>query len=69
MHVTHDVWPGQVQQVGITGHIARVITQPLPAIVGRGEAEALQHRAPRPVEHHNALVKQLTQPTTCTCRW
>ena len=46
-----------------------VVTQPVAAVIGRGEACALQHRAPGAIEHYDALVKKVTQPAWCGCRW
>ena len=61
MHLTDYIGPGQVQQVRVAGHVLRMITQPVPAVVGRGEPGPLQHRAPGSVEHHDALVQKLAQ--------
>jgi hypothetical protein len=38
-----------------------VITQPLAAVVSRGQPNPLQHRAPGAIEHHDALVQKLAQ--------
>ena len=61
MYLADHIRPGQVQQVRVTGHVLRVITQPLAAVVGRAESDPLQHRAPGSVEHHDALVQKLAQ--------
>ncbi len=61
MYLADHIRPGQVEQVGVTRHVLRMITQPLAAVVGRAESDALQHRAPGPVEHHDALVQKLAQ--------
>ena len=69
MNVENDVRPGQVQQVRVAGHILRVVTQPLAAVVGRDQAPPLEERAPGPVEHRDALVQKLPQPLPGACRW
>ena len=61
VHLADHIGPGQVQQVRVTGHVLRMITQPLPAVVSRGQPGPLQHRAPGSVEHHDALVQKLAQ--------
>jgi hypothetical protein len=61
VRVQDDIRPGQVQQVRVTGHVLRVVTQPLPAVVSRGQPGALEHRAPGPVEYQNALVQKPAQ--------
>ena len=61
MDVQDQVRPGQVQQIRVTGHITRMIAQPLRAVVGLAEPGPLQQRAPRPVQHRDALSQQLTQ--------
>ena len=69
MNVEHDSRAGQVQQIRITGHILRVVTQPFPAVVGRAEPDALQEGAPGSVKHRDALAEQLPQGLACSCRW
>ena len=61
VHVEDDVRPRQVQQVRVAGHVARVVLEPVAAVVGRGEPGALQHRAPGSVEHHDPSVQKLPQ--------
>jgi hypothetical protein len=69
VNVENDVGPGQVQQVRVAGHVLRVVTQPVTAVVGRDQALPLEQRAPRPVEHRDALVKKFPQPFRGVCRW
>ncbi len=61
VRVQDQVRPGQVEQVRVTGHVLRVVAQPLHPVVGRGEPGALEHRAPGPVEDRDALAQQLAQ--------
>ncbi len=56
--VEHDIRPGQVQQIRVAADVLRMVTQDVTAVVGRGQPGALQHRAPRSVKHHDALVQQ-----------
>ena len=67
MDIQHDVRPGQVQQIRVTRHIPRMITQPFRAVVGRTEPGTLQHGAPGSVEYHDALTEQLTQGLARRC--
>ena len=69
MNVEHDGRAGQVQQIRITRHILRVVTQPFPAVVGRGKPDALQQGAPGSVEYRDALAEQLPQGLACSRRW
>ena len=64
MGIQHDIGPGQVQQIRVARHILRMITQPLPAVVSPTEPGTLQHGAPGPIEHHDALIQKLTQGLT-----
>ena len=68
VHAEHDIGTGQVEQVRVTGHILRVVTQQRSAVVRRSEPRALQHRAPGSVEHGNALIQKLPQGLARSCR-
>jgi hypothetical protein len=61
VHVEDDVGPREVEQVGIAGHVTRVVLEAVTAVVGGGEPGALQHGAPRTVEHHDPLVEEFPQ--------
>ena len=61
MDVEDDVGPGQVEQVGVAGDLARMVAEALPAVVGVGEPAPLEHRSPRPVEHEDPLREQVAQ--------
>ena len=58
MDVQHDVRPGQVEQVGVAGDLARMVGEALAAVVGVLEPGALQHGPPRAVEHEDPLVEK-----------
>ena len=63
--VEHDVRPGQVEQVGIAGDVARMVGEALAAVVLGVEPGVLDHRPPRAVEHEDPLIQQLPQTLCC----
>ncbi len=63
--VEHEVGPGQVEQVGIAGDVARMVGEALAAIVLRVEPGVLDHRPPRAVQHEDPLLQQVPQTLLC----
>ena len=57
----NDVGPRQVEEVGVARDLARMVAEPLPAVVRVLEPLPLQHRPPRPVEHEDPLREQVAQ--------
>ena len=60
-----SVRPGQVEQVGVAGDVARMVGEALAAIVLGVEPRVLDHRPPRAVEHEDPLIQQLPQTLCC----
>ena len=58
MDVEDDVRPGQVQQIGVAGELARMVGEARPAVVLRLETGVLEHRAPGAVEHEDPLAEK-----------
>ena len=59
--VEDHVGTGQVEQVGVARDVVRVVPERVVAVVGRREADLLEHRAPRTVEHDDPFVELLLQ--------
>ena len=55
VHLSHDVGPRQVEQVGVVQEVAPVAREALAAEVGLVQAAVLEQHPPRPVEHEDAL--------------
>ena len=53
--------PCQRQQIVVALEVSRRVTKAITAIVVLGQSVALDHRAHRPVEQHDALVQALHQ--------
>jgi hypothetical protein len=56
-----DGRPRDVEKVGVALDVATVAAQALAAVVGLGEAAAVDEHAPRPVEHGNSTIEDLSQ--------
>jgi len=56
--VLDHVGPGEVEQVGIPGHLARVVAEALAAVVGRGQPPGLDRGPVGAVEHEDPLLEQ-----------
>ena len=62
-----DVWPREVQQVGVALDVAVVVREAVPAEVLLGQALALQQHAPGAVEQHDALGEQVSRRLRASC--
>jgi len=60
--VLDHVGPGQVQQVGIPGDVARVVAEAVASVVGLDEAARLDRGAVRAVQHQDPLREQCLEP-------
>ena len=58
MDGSHDIRPGQAQEIGVAPHIARVVAEALTAEVRLGQAVALDERSGGAVQDENALAQQ-----------
>ena len=61
MDVADDLRPRQVQQVGVAGHVARVVGEALAAVRLLPAHLALDEDAPRPVEHGDPPLEDLAE--------
>ena len=53
--------PGQAEQVGVAAQVARVVAEPLAAVVGLGQLVGLDERAHRAVEHEDPRPEQVVR--------
>jgi hypothetical protein len=56
--LAHEVRPREVEDVGVACDVRAVIAKTLASIVRGREAGPVDHRAPRAVEHEDALLRQ-----------
>ncbi len=65
MDVEDQVRLGQVQDVGVAGHVMRMLTEDLALIIARRQPGSLQHGAPGAIQDQYALVKQAPDGFCC----
>jgi len=56
--VQNEVRPGEVQDVWVTGDVARVVSESLAPVVRGRQPRALQEGAPGAVEYENSLIER-----------